>query len=385
MAKSKRVVVIGGGSVGAACAYYLALKGAQVTLVEKDTPATGSSGRSAGIVETQYVNEFEVRMTALSMPLFEDLAQRRGVPFRRCGYLRLAHTPEQASLLKESLRLQAQFGITHPHIVGPEEIGQLVPGMRTDDIEAGLWGPQDGRVDPAIYVTELLDEARSLGARVLTRTRVEAIAVEGSRVRGVRANGTFLEADAVVNAAGAWARQVGAMVGLEVPVDGYRRQVVVLRPPQPLERLPVVMDYIPGFEREGLYFCEETGGLVLASVHWESVGSDERPEDPDSYRQKPDQDFVERVLSALADRWPPSEAFEITGGWAGLYPMTPDGLPILGESEAIGGFYNAVGFDGVGIQQSPAAGRAIAELIVEGRTEVLPDLSPFRLERFSRS
>jgi glycine/D-amino acid oxidase-like deaminating enzyme len=257
--------------------------------------------------------------------------------------------------------------------------------MRTNDIEAGLWGPEDGRVDPAIYVSQLLEEARNLGLRVLTRTRVQEISVEGGRVRGVRANGTFLEADAVVNAAGAWARQIGAMVGLDVPVDGYRRQVVVLRPNRPLERLPVVMDYIPGFEREGLYFCEETGGLVLASLHWESVGTGEQPEDPDNYREKPDPDFVEKVVAALADRWPPAEGFQITGGWAGLYPMTPDGLPILGEAEKVRGFYNAVGFNGVGIQQSPAAGRAIAELIVEGRTEVLPDLSPFRLERFSRA
>jgi sarcosine oxidase subunit beta len=380
-----KVVVIGGGAVGAACAYHLALKGTRVTLVEKDSPASASSGRSAGIVETQYVNEFEVRMTALSMPLFEELAARRGVPFKRCGYLRLAHTPEQASVLSRSLQLQAEFGITHARIVSPDEIAQLVPGMRTNDIEAGLWGPEDGRVDPAIYVSQLLEEARNLGLRVLTRTRVQEISVEGGRVRGVRANGTFLEADAVVNAAGAWARQIGAMVGLDVPVDGYRRQVVVLRPNRPLERLPVVMDYIPGFEREGLYFCEETGGLVLASLHWESVGTGEQPEDPDNYREKPDPDFVEKVVAALADRWPPAEGFQITGGWAGLYPMTPDGLPILGEAEKVRGFYNAVGFDGVGIQQSPAAGRAIAELIVEGRTEVLPDLSPFRLERFSRA
>lgn len=377
-----KVVVIGGGAVGTACAYFLALKGVSVTLLEKDAPATGSSGRSAGIVETQYVNDFEVRMTALSMPLFEDLARRRGLPLKRCGYLRLAHTQEQADLLQQSLKLQAEFGITHPRIVAPEEIGRLVPDMRTNDIVAGLWGPNDGRVDPAIYIDILLDEARTLGAKVLTRTKVQDIAVEKGTVRGVQANGTFFEATAVVNAAGAWARHVGHMVGLEVPVDGFRRQVVVLRPPQPPERLPVVMDYIPGFEREGLYFCEETGGLVLASLHWESVGTHEKPEDPDNYRQKPDADFVERVVRALIDRWPAAENFQITGGWAGLYPMTPDGLPILGEAEAVRGFYNAVGFDGVGIQQSPAAGRAIAELIVDGKTEVLPDLLPFRLERF---
>ncbi len=379
-----RVAVVGGGAIGASCAYHLALQGASVVLIEKGSPAEGSSGRSAGIVETQYVNEFEVRMTALSMPLFEELSRRKGVPFKRCGYLRLAHTEEQARLLEGSLRLQAEFGISHPRIVGPEEIGQLVPGMRTDDLVAALWGPEDGRVDPSIYVSALLEEAKGLGARVLTRAAVKGVEAGPGGLFKLRVDGTVVEADAVVNAAGAWARQVGSMVGLTVPVDGYRRQVVILRPDRSVEKVPVVMDYIPGFEREGLYFCEETGGLILASVHWESVGSEEKPEDPDRYKQRPDSEFVEHVVGSLAQRWPLAANFQITGGWAGLYPMTPDGLPILGEASKVKGFYNAVGFDGVGIQQSPAAGRAIAELIVHGHTDVLVDLSPYRLERFGQ-
>jgi sarcosine oxidase subunit beta len=202
-------------------------------------------------------------------------------------------------------------------------------------------------------------------------------------VAAVELGGEAIECEAVVNASGAWARQLGSALGVSLPVDGYRRQLVQFEPPRPLAAsVPMVIDYVPGVEREGLYFRDDTPTRIVAGLHWEVHGDAERPADPDGFRQSVDWDYAERVAEALAARYRGAADFRVTGGWSGLYPLTPDTRPIVGPTPGIEGFFQALGGGGVGVQISPAIGAIVADLIATGETQVMPDWERYRLDRF---
>ena len=166
-------------------------------------------------------------------------------------------------------------------------------------------------------------------------------------------------------------------------MDGYRRQLVQFEPPRSLAApVPFIIDYVPGVEAEGLYFRDDTPARIVAGLHWEVHGDWERPEDPDRFRQAVDWEYSARVAEALAARYRGAGEFRVTGGWAGLYPLTPDTRPIVGPTPGVPGLYQALGGGGVGVQISPAVGAMVADLITTGDTTVVPGWSRYRLDRF---
>ena len=144
----------------------------------------------------------------------------------------------------------------------------------------------------------------------------------------------------------------------------------------------MVIEYVPGMAEEGLYFRGDSPTRLIAGLHWEGYGEAETPADPDRYREACDGDYTARVSERLGRRYRDAAELRVTGGWAGLYPLTPDAEPILGELHEVTGFWNAVGGGGVGVQTSPAIGAIVADLVTTGATAVLGDLGPYRLERF---
>jgi glycine/D-amino acid oxidase-like deaminating enzyme len=224
-------------------------------------------------------------------------------------------------------------------VIDPGEIGRIVPALRVDDLAGALWGPSDGYVDAVRYCELLTALGRTKGGRVIQGRRATGLRLRGGRVTGVEAGGETIECDTVVNASGAWARRLGSALGLTLPVDGYRRQLVQFEPPRPLALpVPMIIDYVPGIEREGLYFRDDTPVRVVAGLHWEVHGETERPQDPDAFRQAVDWDYAERVAEALAARYRGAGDFRVTGGWSGLYPLTPDTRPIVGRRRGSRGF-----------------------------------------------
>jgi sarcosine oxidase, subunit beta len=379
------IVVIGGGAIGASCFAHLVERGERdVLLVEQAGFASGSTGRSAAVVETQYLARDKIALCARSMGLFLRLERERGLPFAHHGYLRLGHTAEDVERFHASVAIQREHGITDAVVLDPSDVARRFPALRVDDLSGALFGPSDGYIDPVRYCELLVQQGRDGGGRVLTGRRVTSIRLAQGRVAGVEAGGETIACQAVVNAAGAWARQVGEMAGVGIPIGGYRRQLVVFEPAEPFAApLPMVMDYTPGVEREGLYFRDDTSRRLVAGLHWEGYGDWERPEDPDQYRHDADWEYSARVAELMGTRYRDAGRLSVTGGWAGLYPLTPDSLPIVGEAATVPGFWNSVGGGGVGLQTSPALGAIVADLLTKGQTDVLPDLTPYRLERFA--
>jgi len=210
--------------------------------------------------------------------------------------------------------------------------------------------------------------ARRLGVRILEGHAVTGIEVRDGRVVGVQtAQGPFA-VDVVVNAAGAWAAEIGRMAGLSLPIEPYRRQVFVTEPFTELpERLPMVIDFYPHF-----YFRREGPGILFGMTDLA---------EPPSFNTNMDWTFLEKVVEQALRRVPPLARASVRRGWAGLYDTTPDSNPILGRVPGLEGFVVAAGFSGHGFMLSPAVGECLAELIVTGESKAV-DLTPLSINRF---
>jgi glycine/D-amino acid oxidase-like deaminating enzyme len=380
-----RVVVIGGGAFGASAFYHLTKRGlTDVVLLEQATLGSGSTGRSVAMVETQYLAPDQVALCAWSIRVFQWLEREHALPFVHHGYMRLGHAAADVAGFHESIALQRSHGLHDARVLEPNEVARIVPALRVDDLAGALWGPTDGYVDAVRYCETLSALGRAAGGQVHQGKRAAGLRLRGGRVTGVEVDGEVIECDAVINASGAWARRLGALLGLTLPVDGYRRQLVQFEPTRPFAApIPFVIDYVPGVEREGLYFRDDTPSRIVAGLHWEVHGDTERPADPDAFRLAVDWDYAERVAETLAARYRGAADFRVTGGWAGLYPLTPDTRPIVGPTPHIEGLYQALGGGGVGVQISPAIGAMAADLVATGETGVMPDWARYRLDRFA--
>jgi sarcosine oxidase subunit beta len=378
------VVVIGGGAIGTSTFHHLVARGVRdVVLVEQAALGAGSTGRSAAVVETQYVAPDQVALCAWSMRVFQRLEREHALPFVHHGYLRLGHTVEDLARFARSLALQREHGVTDAVVLEPAEVARRFPALRIVDLTGALFGPSDGYIDPVRLCEIFAELGKAGGGRVVQGRPVTGVQTRGGRVVGVACGDETIACETVVNASGAWADRIGALAGVTVPVAGYRRQAVIFAPPPLPAPVPMVIDYVPGVEEEGLYFRDDTAHRLIAGLHWEGCGATERPEDPDACRSDVDWSYAARVAELLASRYRGAEAFAVQGGWAGLYPLTPDTRPIIGELAALPGFYNAAGAGGVGVQISPAVGAIVADLVTTGETAIVPDVAAYRLERFA--
>jgi glycine/D-amino acid oxidase-like deaminating enzyme len=370
------VLIIGGGIVGSSIAYHLARDGRadRVCVVERDPSYEfASTPRSVGGVRQQFSLPENVRMSQYGLGIwrdFETLMEVDGTPanvdFRQQGYLFLAG-PGGVDTLEANHRVQRGLGAA-VEILDRAGLAARFPSLVVDDIAAGSFGPDDGWLDPHGALQGFRRKAQSLGARYLA-DEVVAIDAGRGRVEGVRLkSGERRAAGAVVNATGAWSAEVCALVGMPLPVVPTRRLVHFFEIRARLEPLPLVVD------PSGLYFRPEGVGYIC--------GRSNPDEAPGVNFETDDEYFVDVVWPLLAHRVTAFEALRPGRSWAGLYDLNRlDANLIIGPW--IGGlenFHVACGFSGHGLQQAPAVGRAMAELLLDGRFTTL-DLSRFTYQR----
>jgi sarcosine oxidase, subunit beta len=341
-----KIVVAGAGAMGASIAYHLALAGADdVVIAERGKVASGASGKAMGGVRQQFSTEAEVLLARESIRFFEEL----GPPwFDQVGYLFLATTEAGLASLEERREVQRGLGVPVQAVDVPA-VRNLVGGLAVDDVLGGSFCATDGTGDPAAVTRELVRRSVERGVELREGTPVET-----------------LEADTVVIASGARSAEVGAALGVELPVRPLARQLLATTPVPGLPaRLPMTVESETGF-----HFRRRGEGLVLAMADTEPRWGFEETVDETVYDDR---------LARLARRFPPAAGVTIDAGWAGLYDMTPDAHPIIGPVAQ--GVYAACGFSGHGFMQSPAVGKAVAEELLTGDSKL--DLSPYRLERFA--
>jgi glycine/D-amino acid oxidase-like deaminating enzyme len=336
-----RIVVAGSGAMGASIAYQLALLGADdVIVAERGELVGGSTSRAMGGVRQQFSTAAEV---VLARESIEFLASLGPSLFRQVGYLFLATTVAGLAELEERRALQNGLGVPVERV----DVA-VVPGLATGDLAGATCCWSDGVADPGGVARELLRRAQELGVDVRSHTPAEE-----------------LDCDVLVIACGPWSPELAAQHGVELPIRPLCRQLLETSPlPALPDDLPMVVEVESGF-----HFRRRGDRLVLAMTD---------PEPRWTFETAVDDSLFADRLERLAHRYPPAAGATIEQGWAGLYDMTPDAHPIVGRVAE--GVYAACGFSGHGFMQSPAVGRVLAELILQGESSL--DLSPYALERF---
>jgi sarcosine oxidase subunit beta len=355
--------------MGASTAYHLAQRACtDVVVLEQEMLAQASTGLSAGGIRQQFSHPANIRLSQEAVRLFERFEEELGVDveFRQVGYLFLAQSPDVWQEFLDNTQVQRTQGVP-VEILSPEEIKTRWPYLNVEDLQGGTFCPEDGYADPYMAAMGFVAAARKLGVRFEEQTEVTGIQVAGGKVRGVMTNRGPISAPVVVNAAGPWGGVVARMTGHNLPVAPYRRQVFVTQAfdaiPKPV---PMILDIEPAF-----YFRGEGPGILMGM-------SD--PDEPSSFGTNVDYDFLEKLIDAAIHRAPILEEAEILRGWGGLYAITPDDNPIIGQLPGAGGLFCAIGFSGHGFQQAPTVGRILSELILDGATGF--DLTPFAHNRF---
>jgi sarcosine oxidase subunit beta len=337
------IVIAGAGAIGASVAYQLALRETpDVVLCDVGTVVRGSTSRAMGGVRQQFSTAAEVRLARESIAFFEEL----GAPFfDQVGYLFVATTEHGLAALEQRLAIQTELGVP-VESVDPS----FVPGLRVDDVLGAVFCAQDGVADPPAVAREWIRRAVEGGVEV--REHTDAASLLG-------------QADAIVIACGPWSAKVAAQFGVELPIRPLCRQLLATESlPSLPARLPMVIE-----EETGFHFRRRGERIVLAIA-------DEAPRW--GFEADVDETVFGDRLARLRHRFPAASSVRIDEAWAGLYDMTPDAHPIIGQVAE--GIYAACGFSGHGFMQSPAVGRAVAEEILDGGSSL--DLSAYRLDRF---
>jgi sarcosine oxidase, subunit beta len=367
------VFIVGAGIIGAATACHLTRLGLSgVTVLDSGTVGSGMSSRSSALIRMHYTFGPEVELAVRSDAMFDAWPELVGRPpcVRRTGFVRLVSPGEEPSL-RANVVMQRDLGAL-AEVVDGAALAELAPGLRTDDIECAAWEPRGGYGDGAVAAGDLLAAARAAGAHYRPHTQVRSLLRFGDRVIGVETAAGAEHAGTVVLAAGVWSPALLRSAGLAAPIETEFHRVAVLSH-RPGGGAPVAcID-----STAQTYFRPEAGQtMTLVGGFTGNPGVD-----PDQVPATASADDLAPMVGAAARRVPALADAGIARGTTGVYDMTPDARPLLGEMPGVTGLVLAAGFSGMGFKIAPAVGEGIAEIVAYGKAAQV-DLAPFRPGRF---
>jgi 4-methylaminobutanoate oxidase (formaldehyde-forming) len=377
-----RAVVIGGGVIGCSVAYHLAKAGwREIVLLEQGRLTCGTTWHAAGLVGQLRAHQNMTRLVQYSAALYQKLESEteQATGWKQCGSVLVARTPERVTLFRRIHAAARAQGVAC-EIISAAEAGRRYPVMRTDDVLGALWLPDDAKVNPADVTQALARGARQNGARIFEQTRVTAIQQRNGSATGVATTRGDIKAEVVINCAGQWAKAVGRLAGVTVPLHSAEHMYIVTgRIDGVHPDLPVLRDP-DGY----IYVKEEVGGLLVGGFEpvakpWAMDGI---PENFEFGMLPDDWDQFQILMENALIRLPALETAEIKTFMNGPESFTPDNNFIMGEAPECKNFFVAAGFNSIGIASGGGAGRALAEWIVEGEPSL--DLWPVDIRRFAR-
>jgi 4-methylaminobutanoate oxidase (formaldehyde-forming) len=377
-------VIIGGGVIGASVAYHLAKLGwTDVVLLERDQLTSGTTWHAAGlIVSGGMTTQTLAWMAKYSRDLYETLEDETGLStgFRPVGYLQTANTKERLDKLRREADFLRLMGIEREEISGAE-VAALWPHADVRDVIAGFYAANEGRADPYNVAMSLVAGARTAGVSVKQGARVVGISQHDGRVTGVVTDRGAVEAEYVVNCAGMWARQVGALAGVSVPLQAIEHAYLIS---EPIEGVSSDLPILEAPDRFA-YYREETGGLMVGL--FEPVAAPwslDRIPDDFSFGEIPsDWDRLAPFIEHAIEKLPGLETVGIRKLFTGPESFTPDNGFLMGEAPELENFFVAAGFNSLGILTGAGAGSIMAAWIVDGIPPIdVTDIDIARLSRF---
>jgi sarcosine oxidase, subunit beta len=379
--KKAEIVIIGGGIVGASVAFHLTERGARDVLILERGPrqGLGSTGAATGGIRCQFETDINIRMSVYSLDFLRNW--EHDCEYEPAGYLFFATTEDRFDYLRRNVVRQRELGVHDVEAVNVPTIGSIVPGMNCGDIVGGAFGRHDGFVNPLAIMHGFTGSALRNGARIEFETKVLSISVSNGKVVAIETANGRIECEKAVLCTGAWAKELAATAGVDVPVEGQRRQIVWARAAEPLPaNMPMVIDIGSGFHfRPARDFrggeCDPAREVLFAYPD---------PNEPPSLNTEFDDSIIAKVRGRAGRRAAFLADAEVVHEKcrAGLYENTPDHHAILGECD-VEGLYLACGFSGHGVMHSPATGRALAEIMLDGKANFL-DVSCLSIDRFAK-
>jgi len=356
------VIVVGAGAVGLCCSIALARRGARVTLIERGLAGGANSTLTGGGIRQQFGTEPNVALSLLSAPFWTTFAARFGVDpyFEPIGYLFIAHDEARAATLRANVALQNRLGVDSVFLDG-ETVAERWPTLRGRGVVGAAFRQGDGWANQHRIVDGLTRGAIAAGVDVRVGVEVLALETSGGVIAGVGTTAGRTAADAVVLATGPWT-QLLRPLGLAVPVVGYRHELLIVEAAEPLPRsLPWLISM-----RDEVHVRPDVPGRALVGGF---LGRND-PALPDRFHPRAEAGWTRQVLEAAGRTFGVVDGrATVRCGWAGLYPCSPDGHPII--DSLAGGLYAALGFSGTGLMHAPAAGDLVAELVLDGELKSL--------------
>jgi sarcosine oxidase, subunit beta len=372
--KTADIVILGAGVMGASIAFHLARRQAgTIAIIDKDHVGSGGSGRSSALVRMHYSYPPEVRLAVLSLHMFQHWREVVGEPgdFRKTGFVRIVH-PNETERLKQNVEMQKNLGVS-VELIDRQQLKDLEPDWVVDDVELAAYEPDSGYGDGSSVAGDFLSQARDHGVTHMPRTHATSLRVDGGKVKGVITDQGEIATSTVVAATGPWTRSLLKEIGCDLPIEPEFHQVAILK-------------NAPGMKGGGSACIDSaTATYFRSDAHDKFLVGDfygKRPIDPDNFPQRASDESLEEIIERASRRLPKLENAEVMRGVTGVYDMTPDSRPILGEIPDAKGLYVCAGFSGMGFKISPAIGLVMSELLLDGSGKTV-DIRSFRPSRFA--
>ncbi len=365
------VAIIGGGAIAVSIAKSLAERGVKgVSILERDLLSSGATGLAAGIVSPQLWNPVDFQLVKQSILIFKQLANRfpESFTFQSTGVLTIVESTQDRTILERLHAELSRLGI-RSELFPANAIAESFPGIRIGASAFGLFGPDDGCINPTDFTRLTAKDASEHGVRILTGQDVRRILTRNGLVASFETEEGIFDVDSVIVAAGAWSGGILRSASVDLPLKPYRTQLMTVKLRKPI-KMPALHDI-----QQDFYIRPQTDTMLLVGD-----GTEQTESNPNNFRRDPSPDFIHDMAKKLSYRILGASDSQFVGGWAGVCTSTPDRLPLVGRIRKVEGLFCACGLQGYGVMRAPAIGEAFASIFC-GEKPVI-DISSFDPNRF---
>ncbi|TFG90305.1 MAG: FAD-binding oxidoreductase [Syntrophobacterales bacterium] len=375
MMNDYEAIIVGAGSIGVPTAMALGEAGVKTLVLDKHaSPGQGQNKHAIGGIRATHSDPGKILACLRSLEIFSSWEEKFGdnIEWLKGGYTFPVYRRKEEAALKSILPIQKQFGL-NIDFVGPEKIREVIPGINPEELMGGTFSPDDGSASPLLSINAFYRHARAAGVQFRFKEEIKQIIVENEKVIGVATDRDQYTAAVVVDAAGPRSRKLCKTAGIDIPVIPDSHEGAITEPVQPFFTTMVV-DLRPGPGSKNYYFYQNKHGQILFCITPDPpiVGTDIRETSV----------FLPQVCSRMVRLLPRLKNLRVRRVWRGLYPMTPDGSPILGWNRDVRGLLHATGMCGQGYMLGPGAGEVVARMVTGKPTAddqvILEGFSPYR-------